>query len=558
MQRYENFEFSISDPDETDLVIVSLHDKRTNFTVRTALPNHGKQTASIMAFAGARYSRSDLSARELFKEIRDSGKNANKKLANIFKNYGHASVADMAMLFAYIENIPQIYAFKFFYETSVGGGQERSTRYQDFSSSAFMSLKDYKHYFKKDKVSKDAYKQIDKQLQELQSYSLEHYEKYKEILSKEYEKVYEIDTSDKKQRSALQARVFDSARYFLLSGMNIKTSLAYITSGREWARIISMLKSCKDLYLNYLGEQLEILFAPDQECAQKIGYTPEAPDLIRHTNYDETTANNLSALGNYLKKINFEEEALFYTENKFKPIKVNLFDLDLTAGLKAVMQNIMSLFPLVDTDWLIKWLKNLKQEEREKLSDIICNDFCHHKQMGNQFRVNHYTFELISSVAEARDLNRHRAWGRFVPMLSAVKDLENYMFDGYTLPAYLTDNDNIKNSIVDEFENDLKGYYKKLEVFIKKVESEQWFPKSLLVQLLPFANICRLYLHGSVKELSYITRLRVRPGGHINYRILAYQMAEKASKADKFVSMLKFSKNEKPDPASKHEFIDRS
>ena len=77
-----NFKFSISDKDKTDLVIVSVTDSRTGYTVRTALPNSGKQTASIMAFAGARFSRSALSAEELFQEIRQSGSNANEKFCN--------------------------------------------------------------------------------------------------------------------------------------------------------------------------------------------------------------------------------------------------------------------------------------------------------------------------------------------------------------------------------------------------------------------------------------------------------------------------------------------
>ena len=128
------FKFEITTPDETDLVLVSLTDSRTKFVVRTALPNSGKQVASIMAFAGARYSRSDLGAINLFKEIKDAQKSANEKLATIFRQYGHASVADMANLFAYIENVPQTVAWKFFYSTNLGGGQERSTRYQKFDN----------------------------------------------------------------------------------------------------------------------------------------------------------------------------------------------------------------------------------------------------------------------------------------------------------------------------------------------------------------------------------------------------------------------------------------
>lgn len=91
-----------------------------------------------MAFAGARFSRSSDTAHDIFAEIRDAGANAQQKLAAIFRKYGHASVADMAQLFGYIENVPQYIATCFFCETSLGGGQERSTRYQDFSETAIV------------------------------------------------------------------------------------------------------------------------------------------------------------------------------------------------------------------------------------------------------------------------------------------------------------------------------------------------------------------------------------------------------------------------------------
>ncbi len=130
-----HFRFSSSDPQKTALRIISLSDARTGFTVRTALANNGLQVPAIMAFAGARFSRSALTAEELFAEINTSAVSAQKKLANIFNNYGHASVGDMAMLFAYIENIPRHLMFKFFYSSALGGGQERSSRFQSFSSS---------------------------------------------------------------------------------------------------------------------------------------------------------------------------------------------------------------------------------------------------------------------------------------------------------------------------------------------------------------------------------------------------------------------------------------
>src|SRR3989344_4977279 len=93
----KHFSFTVSNPQDTALKLVALTDSRTGFTVRTALANDHLQAPAIMAFAGARFSRSALTAEELFTEINTSAVAAQKKLANIFNNYGHASVGDMAM-----------------------------------------------------------------------------------------------------------------------------------------------------------------------------------------------------------------------------------------------------------------------------------------------------------------------------------------------------------------------------------------------------------------------------------------------------------------------------
>jgi thymidylate synthase ThyX len=557
MHKYQHFTFTVSDPDETDLVLVSVHDSRTNYTVRTALPNSGKQTASIMAFAGARYSRAAISAEDLFKEIKDAKKSANEKLATIFKSYGHASVADMAQLFAYIENLPQIYACKFYNETSVGGGQERSTRYQDFSGAVVNQLSDNLDSEVISKLKNDQkYLDISKKYHDLQTLALGYYRKYVDILTSRFTEVYEVDTADKKQVGALTARVFDSARYFLPSGACNRTSICWITSAREWARIISQFKSYKDKNLNYLGEQLEVLFAPEPEFAQNIGYCPEAPDLIRYTTADETTATNLVELQNALDKIKFTSFAEFDKDFGFKKISVKLYAQEISSGVKVVAQNILTLYPTLNEDWLVNWLSNLNETDKTFMGTLVFKNFDHHQQMGNQFRINTYSFVLTGSVAEGRDLNRHRAWGRFIPMISSEQNYYDQLENGYTLPMYLTENPLLELER-EMFERDLNHYYLELREFISLVKDTDWFEPYLFLQLLPFSHIMKMWFHGSPKEISYLTKLRVRPGGHINYRMLAYLMADTASKSDDFLTGLSMGEDKKPDANSRAEFLDR-
>jgi hypothetical protein len=547
-----HFQFSISEADKTDLVIVSVTDTRTGYTVRTALPNSGKQTASIMAFAGARFSRSALSAEELFQEIRQAGSNANEKLANIFRNYGHSSVADMAQLFAYIERIPDHYSTIFFNETSVGGGQQRSTRYQDFGNSKPLGLDSLGI----DSNSED-YNKINQNLLELQQYSLDKYKYWQNKLTTEYIKVYEIDENNKSETGALTARVFDSTRYFLPSGLMNKTSLAYITSAREWARLISVFKASNEYNLVCLAEQLEILFAPEDSVAEKIKYTPEAPDLIRHTEADTITNKNLLALQQYLQtELQIEQDLETSKIISYHKVDAELLDINLSAGAKILLQNIITLYPNASIKSILEFISNLTQEQQLQISKIVFKDFNHHKQMGNLFRVNTHSFVLTCSNSELRDLNRHRAWGRYIPAFSTNKYKE-ILYTGYTLPLYLTKNPALKE-IRQEFEQDLQKYYKKLQNFIDMSSEYEWFPQYIYVQLLPFAHILTSFFHASPKEISYMTQLRVRPGGHINYRQLAYDIAKLGANSESLLQAMIPEHIIKPDACSKEEFIDRS
>lgn len=549
---YEYFTFTVSDPDKTDLVIVSVTDNRTGYTVRTALPNSGKQTASIMAFAGARFSRSALSAEELFQEIRAAGSNANEKLANIFRNYGHSSVADMAQLFAYIEQIPDHYSTIFFNETSVGGGQQRSTRYQDFGNSKPLGLDSLGI-----RSDKENYNKVNEDLLDLQQYALDKYKYWQAELTSQYIKGYGIDESNKSETGALTARVFDSTRYFLPSGLMNKTSLAYITSAREWARLISVFKASPEQELIYLAEQLEVLFAPDESYAKEINYTAEAPDLIRHTQADTITRNNLSELKKYLiEEANIEKYLELCQTISYHNLNVELLDIKLSAGSKILFQHIITLYPNASVKSILDLTATLTKEQEKTISKILFKDFNHHKQMGNLFRVNTHSFVLTSSNSELRDLNRHRAWGRYIPTLN-TENYEASLYNGYTLPLYLTDNP-VFSSVREEFEKDLQEYYVKLQDFIALSRQYIWFPQYLWTQLLPFGHIFMSIFHASPKEISYMTQLRVRPGGHINYRYLAYELARLGAESEPLLSSLIPDIITEPDASSREEFIDRS
>ena len=63
-------------------------------------------------------------------------------------------------------------------------------------------------------------------------------------------------------------------------------------------------------------------------------------------------------------------------------------------------------------------------------------------------------------------------------------------------------------------------------------------------------------MHGDPKQAAYLTAQRSRPGGHINYRTLAYDANQLIASSDAYLSGIKLAK--RPDPSSQEEFFDRS
>lgn len=539
----KHFTFSSSDPDKTGLRLIALHDARTGFTVRTALSQDGKQVPAIMAFAGARFSRSALTAEGLFEEINVNASSAQKKLANIFVNYGHASVGDMANLFAYIENVPRYLMFQFFYSSALGAGQERSSRYQDFSSAQPPQISNYMRGSKK--LSQKLQKQYDALFHGL----IERYSHYLPLVTQAYTDFYQPQAENKGHASALQARSFDTVRYFLPAGTN--TSGAYITSAREWTRLIVEFKSSAYKEAQCLGEQLEMLFSPSPEIAKEFRYLPEAPDLIRHTEADPRTQNTLAGLAelakDLLKKAN---KSLAQPQRHSLSVKAVK---GLSATQTYLFYSLLRLAPHLSVADFKKWYKGLSARKIAKITELLFTEYDHHHHLPLYAHVGDYNFELNLTVSEIIDLNRHRAWGRFTPFLE-TESVERLLEDGFQLPLYL-EHKTFKN-LRQGFVDDLSRHYEELQKFAASLPAE--VSPRLLLSLIPNAHNARFFMSGGPKEIHYMTHLRARPGGHINYREAAWQIAKKASEIEPLLAGITLGENKRPNPFDRTEFFDRS
>src|SRR5580704_19670203 len=90
----------------------------------------------IQAYAMAKYSRSALSMKESLREI--SRQKAEKFLNTFYFQYGHRSIADLAHIALAVEQLSILAAIAVADEQR-WDGQERSTRYQDFRKSGYLT-----------------------------------------------------------------------------------------------------------------------------------------------------------------------------------------------------------------------------------------------------------------------------------------------------------------------------------------------------------------------------------------------------------------------------------
>ncbi len=555
----DNYRWFVYGEKDTGLRLVCLEDLKTKAVVTTPLANPQKRIAAHKAWAGARHSRAPGEPWELMHEMGERGVDPDKKLEMTFKNYGHASVGDMASIQIDIVNIPIHLGYSLFNLSSINSGQEKSSRYQKKFGEAV--LHDISNYLPGN-FSREKREVLNKKYQEFGQLSLGLFAKHKDILTKSFVKYYK--PKDERQKNSLESRVLDCVRFFLLIGQD--TGLSYETSARDWVRIIASLKASPLEFYKKIGKQLERLLTPSSLEEKRLRYKAEAPSLIQFTQASKTTNENLKKLKIFLiKNTDLLSKVLIKSQfPKNKSQKVEFVDKKHTSSEKMVAQYLLTIWPGLDRKKLLGWIKSQKSSVKKEIGKIIFKNHSHHFELTDLAATTDTTLIIDGFYGETlRDLNRHRAWGRFgsLPLVHGLtidnKTTTQILAKGFGLPLYLTEVKRF-SQIKKEFAKDLRDYYKKLYAFIEKTEKElgKVDDYSFVINLIPMAHRCELWMHGNPKQAFYLTHLRTRYGGHINYRDLAYKANQLIAKSDPYLNAI--SLKSKPNPGSKKEFFERS
>ncbi len=544
----------------TGLRLICIEDLTTGTIITTTVVNPTKRTAAHKAWAGARQSRAAGLPWEILHEMGEKGVDPDLKLEEMFRGYGHASVGDMARLAVDFGKIPMHLCLALFHEGSLNSGQEKSTRYQAaFGKAILHPLRLYVP----ESLPKEELENLEKEYQSFGIESLELFAKHRAVLQSAFKEYFLVDTTKPDQRGALTSRVLDCVRYFLLLGQ--WSGMSYETSARDWSRIIAELKASPLTYYQGVAVQIEKLLAPTKEEEEALDYKAEAPGLIRHTAPLFTANRNLHTLKHF-----FEEEtdllqsvSMFSGSPECMDQRVSLLEPLYTEGDRLAASYALLLWPGLERAQLLNWIHTQGSETKKAISAIIFSGHHNYAELPSFGRTTRMTLIMESSLGELRDFNRHRAWGRFFPLplvigeRLTIETIQQIIARGFGLPLYLTDIGAFAEHKV-AFEQDLVSYYAKLHMFLEKVSAsyKDTIDYGFVLNLLPLAHRVDLWMHGDPKQAAYFTAQRSRPGGHINYRTLAYEANQLLAKSDPYLSGMQLSK--KPDPSSQEEFLDRS
>lgn len=239
-------------------------------------------TPELLAATGARYSRSNEGLAAILAKINPENPDASVERIFKFVDYGHASIADMAPVALFIDNVSLWLAYWLWTLCPTAGGQESSTRYIRLDADGLVPPEvlgisgDVEKYEWRGRMSRlfDAYESAVIFWDAVAAAHPELLRLPPDLLA---------DTSDKAQKTVARLRrnfAFDRARYLL--PVATATNVMLVMSARAWVSVCQNLLSCGNREATLLGDAVR------DELALA------APRLLKHARPVETLTEGLA------------------------------------------------------------------------------------------------------------------------------------------------------------------------------------------------------------------------------------------------------------------------
>jgi len=430
------------------------------------------------AYALARYSRSPDSIRDSIEWVRTH--DSRKFLESFYFQYGHASIADLGHATVCFEGISELAAAEIEAE-QLWDGQARSSRYQDFSRSGFvtpgeLSAEDAAAYRAAGEALLAAYGEVNRIAFDYLSDHLPRPEDMKPA-------VYQRNVA---------ARAFDVARYLLFWG--VPTNVGQVTSIRTLERQIRRLKVSGYAELRSLAEEISEACAAEPECRWDPNIAGEAvaPTLARHADPDQHAARA-------------RQDLRLWAQQNLPPAaggsapRVDLLrPAHVPADIVATLLYPVTCRPFRELyDLACGW----SERQRAEVIDVALASRSDRDAILDNFRGGLYAYDFVIDVGAYRDLHRHRRCQQF------RQDYSGNL--GFDTPKLVTE-----AGIAEVFEPPLRA----------ALDAMHHLPAPGAHYLLPFGARSRFLFKMDFAEAEYIARLRSGVKGHFSYREIAWEM----------------------------------
>jgi thymidylate synthase ThyX len=439
-----------------------------------------------LAYALARYSRSPDSIRDSIAWVRTH--DSSKFLESFYFQYGHASIADLGHLALCFEGVSEIAAIEL-EDEQLWDGQARSSRYQDFSRSGFVTPPEL------NEAQAAEYRAAGERL----------LGKYREIHAAVFEHLQsklprpESMKPDAYQRN-LAARAFDVARYVLFLG--IPTGVGQLTSIRTLEKQIRRLKSSDYREVRELGAEAAAACAAPPHCVFREGVAeePVAPTLAKYVDADPYPPQAREDLRRWV------EQNLPAAKNEpVEPVEL-VKTREPLADIAATLLYSVTDRPFRELHELASgWSRAMQAEVLE----VALNSRSKRDENLREFRGGPYAYDMLIDIGAYRDMHRHRR---------CHQTRQTFTWKhGFDTPAAIE-------------QAGLTSVYNSALFDAAKTASA--LPGEASHYLLPFAARGRFLFKMDFAEAEYISRLRSGVKGHFSYRDVAWRMKQQMERVE--------------------------
>ena len=430
------------------------------------------------AYALARYSRSPDSIRDSIEWVRTH--DSQKFLESFYFQYGHASIADLGHTVVCFEGISELAATEI-EEEALWDGQAKSSRYQDFSKSGFLTPAEF--------TGEDAatFQQAGEAL--LAAYTRVQQQAF-DCLTERLPRPE--DMKPDAYRRNIAARAFDVARYLLFWG--VPTNVGQVCSIRTLEKQIRRLKASEYSELRSLAEELAQACAMEPDCQWDLNSPgePLAPTLARHADADTHAIDSRAQLRQWAKQ-NLPPAAGGVPE-RVDLVRPTHVPADIAATL---------LYPVTDRPFreLYETAAEWSDRQRAEVIDVALASRTRRDEILAGFRGGLYAYDMAIDIGAYRDLHRHRRCQKFRQAYHGEL--------GFETPKLVAE-----AGASEVYESAMQLAFDTL----------RRLPSPGAEYLLPFGARSRFLFKMDFAEAEYISRLRSGVKGHFSYREIAWEM----------------------------------